>query len=309
MFKVKNQEFTFDVDVSNLPCGLNEACTSGTCRRMADCQRILVTKLVRSMGLGTATLGPEGYQANVLGWTLSSNDVNSGTSQYGTCCNEMDVWEADSIDTAYTLVHPGCDFNSFRMGNQTFFGEGMTVDSSQNVSSSPHHHWYALRDPPPRCPEQQSHPEPLDKHRGNAPYDSITEAFCSPEDRFRRYQHKGGLAQMSKAFDQGMVLVMSVWDDHAANMLWLDSDYPMTASGSSPGVHRGSCATTSGVPADVEVSAASAPVAYLNIRFGDVGSTYTGTTTGTTTTQPCYFDDQDLFGCCGKHPMDLAVVF
>ena len=26
---------------------------------------------------------------------------------------------------------------------------------------------------------------------------------------------------------RGMVLVMSLWDDHDANMLWLDSDYPL----------------------------------------------------------------------------------
>merc|ERR1719334_1350909 len=27
--------------------------------------------------------------------------------------------------------------------------------------------------------------------------------------------------------DRGHVLVMSMWDDHDANMLWLDSDYPL----------------------------------------------------------------------------------
>jgi len=27
--------------------------------------------------------------------------------------------------------------------------------------------------------------------------------------------------------ENGMVLVMSLWDDHEAYMLWLDSDYPL----------------------------------------------------------------------------------
>ena len=27
--------------------------------------------------------------------------------------------------------------------------------------------------------------------------------------------------------DRGHVLVMSLWDDHDVNMLWLDSDYPL----------------------------------------------------------------------------------
>jgi cellulose 1,4-beta-cellobiosidase len=53
-----------------------------------------------------------------------------------------------------------------------------------------------------------------------------------------------------------MVLVLSIWDDYDVNMLWLDSDYPTTASASAPGVNRGPCATTSGKPSDVESSQA-----------------------------------------------------
>lgn len=39
-------------------------------------------------------------------------------------------------------------------------------------------------------------------------------------------------------------------------MLWLDSSYPVDASTSKPGVARGTCATSSGVPSDVESNAA-----------------------------------------------------
>lgn len=39
-------------------------------------------------------------------------------------------------------------------------------------------------------------------------------------------------------------------------MLWLDSTYPTNADPSSPGKGRGACATTSGVPADVESASA-----------------------------------------------------
>ncbi|KAG8702992.1 Exoglucanase 1, partial [Ceratobasidium sp. 395] len=99
---------------------------------------------------------------------------------------------------------------------------------------------------------------------------------------------KGGFTKMGKAFDSGVVLVMSVWDDHAANMLWLDSSYPTNLPATNPGVTRGRCATTSGVPADIESKNASASVTYSNIKFGDIGSTYTGTGTNpgnpTTTT-------------------------
>ncbi|KAG9084054.1 Exoglucanase 1, partial [Ceratobasidium sp. 370] len=101
----------------------------------------------------------------------------------------------------------------------------------------------------------------------------------------------GGLATMDKSFTKGVVLVLSVWDDHAANMLWLDSNYPTSGDPATPGIARGTCATTSGVPADIESQSPNASVTYSNIRFGDIGSTYSGgtgtvtTTTGPTTTQ------------------------
>ena len=64
------------------------------------------------------------------------------------------------------------------------------------------------------------------------------------------FKNKGGLKKMGDAMANGMVLVMSIWDDHAANMLWLDSTYPTTKT--SIGGPRGTCATTSGKPSDVE---------------------------------------------------------
>jgi cellulose 1,4-beta-cellobiosidase len=51
--------------------------------------------------------------------------------------------------------------------------------------------------------------------------------LCSAQktafDDTNAFSAKGGIAAMGKALEEGMVLVMSLWDDHAANMLWLDS--------------------------------------------------------------------------------------
>lgn len=56
-------------------------------------------------------------------------------------------------------------------------------------------------------------------------------------------------------------------------MLWLDSTtYPVDST--DEGSARGTCATTSGVPADIESSDASASVIYSNIKFGDIGTTF-----------------------------------
>lgn len=108
---------------------------------------------------------------------------------------------------------------------------------------------------------------------------SITDSFCTAQKTAfgdtNEFSVKGGLATMSKALSTGMVLVMSIWDDHAADMLWLDSTYPTTKTG--PGGPRGTCATTSGVPADVEKNSPGASVTYSNIKWGPINSTYTGT--------------------------------
>ena len=70
--------------------------------------------------------------------------------------------------------------------------------------------------------------------------------FGDPND----FVKKGSLKQMGKAMENGMVLVMSIWDDHESNMLWLDSTYPTNKT--EIGGPRGTCSTSSGVPMDVE---------------------------------------------------------
>jgi hypothetical protein len=76
------------------------------------------------------------------------------------------------------------------------------------------------------------------------------------------------------ALQAGMVLALSIWDDHTANMLWLDSNYPLNKPVSTPGVARGTCASSSGEPKDVESQSGGASVVYSNIKWGDIGTTY-----------------------------------
>jgi cellulose 1,4-beta-cellobiosidase len=82
------------------------------------------------------------------------------------------------------------------------------------------------------------------------------------------------MSGMSEGLAQGMVLVMSLWDDHYADMLWLDSNYPTDATASDPGVARGTCGADSGKPATVESESADAKVVFSNIKVGAIGSTY-----------------------------------
>merc|ERR1712110_79679 len=112
-----------------------------------------------------------------------------------------------------------------------------------------------------------------DKFNGN----SITDAFCDKQkDTFeddRDFQRKGGLKTMSEALDRGMVLVMSLWDDTMANMLWLDS--AMGSGGlHKPGVLRGPCSADTGKPEEMRQKYPTATVSYMNIKYGEINSTF-----------------------------------
>jgi cellulose 1,4-beta-cellobiosidase len=322
MFKLLNQEFTFDVDVSNLPCGLNGAVYFSQMDADGGMARFPTNKAGAQYGTGYCdSQCPRDIKfidglANSVGWTPDSNSANSGTGNMGTCCNEMDIWEANSISAAVT-PHPctvqgqtsctgdaacavtsryssvcdpdGCDFNSYRMGNTTFYGPSMTVDTTKPFTVVTQ---FLTSDG--TASGSLSEIRRIYVQNGNviqnshvnipglsSAYNSITTNFCNDQKAafgdVTDFQSKGGLANMGEAFASGMVLVLSLWDDYAVNMLWLDSDYPTNASASTPGVARGTCATTSGVPATIETTDASASVTYSNIRFGDLNSTFTNT--------------------------------
>jgi cellulose 1,4-beta-cellobiosidase len=172
------------------------------------------------------------------------------------------------------------------MGNKTFYGKGYTVNSSTKMTvvtqfiTADGTATGALSEIR-RIYVQNGKVIQNSKTNisGMSAYDSITEPFCTAQKTAfsdtNTFSQKGGYTNMGKAFDSGMVLVLSIWDDHAANMLWLDSNYPTDRPATQAGVARGSCATTSGVPADVEANSPNSSVTYSNIKFGDLGSTYT----------------------------------
>ncbi|KAI0477685.1 glycoside hydrolase [Xylariaceae sp. FL0804] len=319
-FELLGNEFTFDVDVSKLGCGLNGALYFVSMPTDGGVGDYPANKAGAKYGTGYCDsqcprdLKFIAGKANVEGWEASSNDPNAGTGDMGACCSEMDIWEANSISAAYT-PHPcttvgydvcngnacggtysttryagecdpdGCDFNSYRQGDKTFYGPSMTVDTTQKftVITQFNKGSDGTLESITRFYQQNG------VHRTVIPNSQSTEAgtsgnaitadYCKAqkvgfggEDSF---DDIGGMPQMSKALAGEMVLVMSLWDDHAANMLWLDSTYPTNDTDSTPGAARGTCATTSGVPADVESSQASDTVIYSNIKFGPINSTFT----------------------------------
>jgi cellulose 1,4-beta-cellobiosidase len=317
MFELLGNEFTFDVDVSNIGCGLNGALYFVSMDADGGLSKYSGNKAGAKYGTGYCDaqcprdLKFINGEANVEGWSGSTNDPNAGAGKYGSCCSEMDIWEANNMATAFT-PHPcteigqsrcegescggtystdryagvcdpdGCDFNAYRQGNKTFYGKGMTVDTSKKVTVvtqfyknsagelSEIKRFYAQNGVV--IPNSES------TIAGN-PGNSITQDWCDAQKiafgDVGDFNAKGGMVQMGKALEGPMVLVMSIWDDHAVNMLWLDSTWPIDGAGK-PGAERGACATTSGVPAEVEAQVPNSNVMFSNIKFGPIGSTVAG---------------------------------
>jgi len=104
LFKLLNREFTFDVDVSKLHCGINGAVYfvemqadggKGEGHNMAGAH------------LGTGYCDAQcphdlkfiGGKANYDDW----HEIKSGpVGRHGSCCAEMDIWEASNQATAFT---------------------------------------------------------------------------------------------------------------------------------------------------------------------------------------------------------------
>ncbi|KAF9070425.1 glycoside hydrolase family 7 protein [Rhodocollybia butyracea] len=262
LFHLLNQEFTFDVDVSQLPCGINGALYFSQMDADGGVSRFPTNKAGAQYGTGYCdSQCPSDIKfidgvANTVDWTPSTNNVNTGTGSMGTCCTEMDIWEANSMAAAFTAHactvteqtsctgttcslpnstqgvcdQAGCDFNSFRLGDTSFFGPGMTVDTTQPFTVVTQF--------------------VTSNNESTGSLSAIRRIYVQNGVEIANSETNGGLDAMASAFNTGMVLVLTT----------------SPTDGTAPGDARGACATTSGVPATVEAQSPNAQVIFSNIK-------------------------------------------
>merc|ERR1712032_34925 len=76
-------------------------------------------------------------------------------------------------------------------------------------------------------------------HLNGKPHKTISDDMCADwvaeTKDGTNFLEKGGMKAVDPVFKNGAVLVMSLWDDHYANMLWLDSTYPVDGTCNQPG--------------------------------------------------------------------------
>ena len=253
MLKLNGQEFSFDVDLSTLPCGENGA--------------LYLSEMDATGGRSQYNAGGANYgagycdaQCPVQTWTNGTLNTNGS----GYCCNEMDILEANSRANGFT-PHPcangncdksGCGYNPYASGYTGYYAPGGTVDTSKPFTVITR---FITGDGTPSGSLAQIQRVYVQNGKtipsANPAGDIISANACSSAQAF------GGLANMGQALARGMVLAFSIWNDNGGNMNWLDSG------------SNGPCSSTEGAPATILANNPDTHVVFSNIRWGDIGST------------------------------------
>ncbi|KAI6859394.1 Endo-beta-1,4-glucanase [Hortaea werneckii] len=272
-----NQEFSFTVDVSDLPCGENGALYLSEME--ADGGRSDLNPAGATYGTGYCDA-----QCPNLAWINGVANTNGS----GSCCNEMDLWEANARATSYT-PHPcnisslyecagdecgpngvcdksGCSFNPYALGDREYYGYNNVVDTTKPFTVTTQF----LTDDGTASGTLSEIRRLYVQHgrvikntivtSNNRKVDSITDEYCNAN--YEIFEELGGLTQMGEAIGRGMVLAFSIWNDAGQFMNWLDSG------------NSGPCNATEGNPEIIRATNPDTSVKFSEVRWGDIGTTY-----------------------------------
>ncbi|KAL8358911.1 hypothetical protein RB601_008199 [Gaeumannomyces tritici] len=303
MFRLVNQELTFDVDMSSLGCGLNGALYFSEMDASGSRGELNPAGAARGTGYCDAQCFTNRPFINGVA------NLNSS----GNCCNEMDIWEANNAATVYSphtcskpssflcsgdecgrgdkgvCDKPGCGLNTYKLGSKDFYGKGMTVDTTRPfsvVTQFVHAN---------RGETEVSRAGPLDMivrryvqdgrvidsprvtipaaadPTGNADglaytkdSGAVTQQFCDATGAASAdFKRLGGMAGMGEAMGRGMVLVFSIW-----NSLTGDNMNWLDSGAAGP------CGPDEGSPEMVLARNPNVAVTFSNIRWGELDTTY-----------------------------------
>lgn len=295
LFKLGSKEFTFDVELSTMPCGFNAA----------------LYFVGMTANQGAAESGTNYCDAQAVDGTFCSEmdimEANTKAQQYTThaCIDECasfttDVAKCKGSGSPSTVCdQSGCGLNPFRYGPGTTYnsetsnpnwhgdkrdGKDYALDSSQVVTVVTQFHadaavlssitrFYVQNGKRVDLPTLYVKPPTDGSHYGGIEQPALTEDFCT--DIYDRWTGGAGaapLAQMGANMENGMVLAMSAWyaqetyvngkpQGEQTGMSWLDG-----VNNWGKYVEAGPCHANT---ADDGTHQAT----FSNIRFGDIGTT------------------------------------
>ncbi|KAF1972849.1 glycoside hydrolase [Bimuria novae-zelandiae CBS 107.79] len=269
MIKLTGQEFTFDVDVSKLPCGMNGA--------------LYMSEMEAAGGKSALNPGGAAYgtgycdaQCFVTPWLNGVGNIG----KKGACCNELDIWEANKVATQVAphvcskdgiygctgeectktgvCDKNGCGKNPYTT-DKSYYKPGGKVDTSKPFT--------VVTQFPASNGTLQSvirkyvqNGKVIEDAASTIPMD---DAYCT-KNGATDYMRLGGMKGMGGAMSRGMVLAMSIWWDEGGFMNWLDSG------------NAGPCNATEGDPKVIRQVEKAPSVVFSQIKWGEIGSTFSG---------------------------------
>ncbi|KKY30234.1 putative endoglucanase 1 [Diaporthe ampelina] len=261
MLQLTGQEFSFDVDMSKLPCGMNSA--------------LYLSEMEATGGKDSSDLSVLGaeYGAGYCDAQCYTTPFINGVGNIngsGVCCNELDIWEANARAT-HIAPHPcnvpglyacdvngedcgadgvcdksGCSMNPYKMGHPEYYGLDLEVDTTRPFTVVT---------------------------QGVPAQNFLNDEYCNATGA-DKYMDLGATEGMGAAMSRGMVLVFSIWWDKGSFMEWLDGQSS----------NAGPCNATEGNPEVIKSIQPDTQVTFSQIRWGDIGSTFSGSTNGTGST-------------------------
>ena len=139
-----------------------------------------------------------------------------------TRCTGADCGDGDSRYSAL-CDKDGCDFNSYRMGDKTFYGMGKTVDTKQKMTVVTQFVTANGQDTGALSEIRRIYVQNGKviqnsnvKVSGMKSQNAINADFCKTSKTVfgdtDAFNAKGGFSKMSTVMDKGMVLALSIWD-------------------------------------------------------------------------------------------------
>ncbi|KAI5867237.1 glycoside hydrolase family 7 protein [Durotheca rogersii] len=297
---IKNKEISFDVDVSKLVCGMNGA---------------LYLAEMNSTGARSA-LNPAGarYGTGYCDAQCPKLPFINGVANLdskGACCNEMDLWEANAVASAFTAHvcsqpgvyactggecgsigvcdKSGCAYNTWRMGNTTFYGprSALTPPPSNNTAGAPGATPFTIDTTRPFTVTTQflttNNPSPINKDTLNEvrrlyvqdgvviDNAAVADPAMPPGDSLRMSHCQA----VGNTFENlGGLRTAGLALDRGmvlAFSIWNDGRQFMNWLNSG---RAGPCDLREGNPAVIKERRPDTAVTFSNIRWGDIGSTY-----------------------------------
>lgn len=278
MMKLTGREFTFDVDTSKLPCGMNGALYLSEMKANGGKSKL---------NPGGAAYG-QGY-CDAQCYTFPFVEGVGNIAGQGACCNEMDIWEANSRVTAiapHVCKNPGfnlctgeecefegecdewgCGYNTYALGNPDYYGPGGEVDTNRPytvVTQFPEVNGLMTEIRRLYVQDGRVIQNAAVNIEGPPVQNFMDDNYCLNKPGSERYMELGGMGAMGGALTRGMVLAFSIWWDEGGFMQWLDG----ASSGSGP------CNATEGDPKEIVKIEPNPAVVFSNVKWGEIDSTY-----------------------------------